>query len=166
MDDTDYRNLEWQLRRLEMLRRVIGNQIVARAGLLRGRLPILEYVCGHEGTSQRALADMLHISPASITVTLRRMASDGLIERQEDAADQRVKRIYSTAEGRRKLATCRHQFDRVNRRMFAAFTPEELGTLSAMFVRLFESLAGSEHADFCFMPEMVVSQQQEEDMDD
>lgn len=146
-----HRELEWQLRRLEMLRRVLGNQIMQAAGLQRGRLPVLEYVMEHEGTSQRAVAEVLHITPASVTVTVRRMENDGLLRREASADDQRTNRLYTTAEGRRLTRQCRAGFDALNRRMFDGLTLQECDALNAGVKRLFDNLAGTEYRDFPFI---------------
>lgn len=146
------RDLEWQLRRLETLRRVVGNRIVSEAGLQRGRLPILEYIQHHEGTSQKEVADVLHITPASVAITGRRMENDGLLTRTPDEQDRRITRMYTTALGREKAAHCQALLEASTRRMFAGFQPEELGTLHAMLERLFANLSGKEYLNFSFFP--------------
>lgn len=148
--EESYRELEWHIRRFEMLRRVIGNRIVDEAGLQRGRLPILEFIREHEGASQREIAEVLHISAASVAVTIRRMEKDGLIVRREDVADQRINRIYSTALAGEKVARCHRQFRNVHLCMIRGFDAEEITQLEAYLRRLFDNLAGDEHKEFPF----------------
>lgn len=154
----NYRSLVWQFRRLEMLQRVIGGQIVSSAGLQRGRLPILEYVYYHPGVSQRTIAQVLHVSPASVAVTVRRMEGDGLLRREGDDRDHRINRIYATPEGEAKTLECRRAFDATDMRTFVGFSQEELALLSAMCERMFENLSGEDYPDPPFFPAWMLTE--------
>lgn len=144
--------LEWKLHRLEMLRKLRLNRAVDRAGLQRGRLPILDYLCTHEGASQRAIADAMHISPPSVAVTVRRMEKDGLLVREGDTDDQRVNRLYTTALGRQKVETCHRAFMETVSKMTADFTDAELDALGNLIDRLYTNLSDGEYDSFSFFP--------------
>ena len=158
-------DLEWQLRRLETLRRVVSNRIVSTAGLQRGRLPILEFIRYHEGSSQKEVAEVLHITPASVAITGRRMENDGLLTRTPDEHDRRITRMYTTELGREKADQCRSLLEETTVRMFAGFHADELGTLHAMLERLFANLSGKEYLDFSFFPmNMAENEPEQEDL--
>lgn len=53
-----------------------------------------------EGISQRELADMVQLSPPTVTAMLQKMEKAGLIERWDDEEDQRITRIRLTETGR------------------------------------------------------------------
>ncbi|MDO8914659.1 MAG: MarR family transcriptional regulator [Coriobacteriia bacterium] len=53
-----------------------------------------------EGISQRELAEMVHLAPPTVTAMLQKMEKAGLIERSDDAEDQRITRIRLTETGR------------------------------------------------------------------
>lgn len=65
-----------------------------------GRANLLRVLGKHEGISQRELAELLHLSPPTVTALLQKMEQSGLVERWNDGADQRITRIRRTAEGR------------------------------------------------------------------
>lgn len=158
--------LEWNLRRLEMLRRIEGNRIVAQANLERGRLPILTHLLGHPNSSQREIAQVLHISPASVAVTARRMEKDGLLTRKVDEGDQRVNRLAITPLGREKAEQCFARFEETNARMFHGFSPGELEDMMDYVVRMFDNLSGDEYTDFPFFaisPNEASKPQEDED---
>jgi len=68
-------------------------------GLSRGQGAIL-FRLGHEnGLAQTELARRTLVRPATLTEVLQRMESAGLIERKTDPTDQRVSRVYLTANG-------------------------------------------------------------------
>jgi DNA-binding MarR family transcriptional regulator len=64
-----------------------------------GRANVLRVLAGHEGISQRELAQFLHLSPPTVTTMLQKMEQDGLIQRWGDETDQRVTRIRLTEQG-------------------------------------------------------------------
>lgn len=146
--------VEWQMRRFELLRKVTGNKIVAAAGLERGRLPILEYVRAHDGTSQREIADMLHVSPASVAVSVRRMEKDGLVHRRSDPKDHRVNRIHITSKGSGKVDQCMKAFWETTERMLGGFDEKELAALRDTFAHLFDNLSGDTNEAFPFFLNM------------
>ena len=54
---------------------------------------------GHDGITQRDLAEVLHIARPTATVMLQKMEKAGLVERRVDERDQRYTRIYLTKQG-------------------------------------------------------------------
>lgn len=140
-----YYMLQRQLGRFETVRRIAAHRIAEAVGLPKGRLPILEYVRGHPGASQREIADAMHISPASVAVTIRRMERDGLLWREGDDSDQRINRIHATDAGIDAARRSREAFDALDARMFAGFTQAELQALHDTLERLYANLAGDEY---------------------
>lgn len=65
-----------------------------------GRAGVLRMLGNHEGISQRELAEFLHLSAPTVTAMLQKMEQDGLVERWNDQADQRITRIRLAEEGR------------------------------------------------------------------
>lgn len=60
----------------------------------------LHVLVGHDGISQRDLADALHLSPPTVSKMLQAMQKAGAVERRPDSADQRLTRVFLTASGR------------------------------------------------------------------
>ncbi|GGA75301.1 hypothetical protein GCM10011490_27580 [Pseudoclavibacter endophyticus] len=60
------------------------------------QLKIVLLVATGEATSGRALADHLHVSPATISVSIERLVEMGYLVRDEVSADRRVKRLTVT----------------------------------------------------------------------
>lgn len=72
---------------------------LSQIGLFRGQPPVLHFLCLLGPMSQKELADRLGLSPATMTVTLKRMEKAGLIERHTDPTDQRVQLVNITEHG-------------------------------------------------------------------
>lgn len=62
------------------------------------------------GLTQKDLAERLQITPAAISTAVRQMERYGLIERNSDDQDGRVKRLYLSADGRARIE--RAHYDR------------------------------------------------------
>lgn len=79
----------------------------------------------HDGLSQRALAQALHIAPPTASNTLQRMERDGWIERRRDQDDQRVVRVYLTDKARSLHQEARASFRELDQEMGSVLTAGE-----------------------------------------
>ena len=94
-------------------------------------------------SSQRELSDAMHISPASVAVSLKSLERGGYVEKLPGEADQRRKAVRLTDKGRAALAACHQIFREVDRRMFGGFTPEEMEQVRAFQLRMLHNLRGA-----------------------
>ena len=94
-------------------------------------------------SSQRELSDALHVSPASVAVSLKSLERGGYVEKLPDEADQRRKAVRLTDKGRAALAACHQIFREVDRRMFGGFTPDEMEQVRAFQLRMLHNLRGA-----------------------
>lgn len=88
------------MRRTMHLNRQILMKVMAVEKGGPGRGNVLRALSSHDDISQRALAEMLHLSPPTVTTMLQGLEHDGLVERHTDEADQRVTRVRLTDAGR------------------------------------------------------------------
>jgi DNA-binding MarR family transcriptional regulator len=77
-----------------------AQELLTKIELHPGQEMLLLRLWPGDGLTQSELAGELCISPATMTKMLDRMAKTGLVERRTDIEDQRVSRVYLTAEGR------------------------------------------------------------------
>jgi len=94
---------------------------LAGQGAHPGQIFCLHVLAGHDGISQRDLADALHLSPPTVSKMLQAMQKAGAVERRPDAADQRLMRVFLTAGGR--------DLERQMRGVVAEFVNETIGSL-------------------------------------
>ena len=76
--------------------------------------------------SQKILAEMLHVTPATITVSLRSMQRNGYVTKQVDETDQRRKRIMLTQKGKDASRLLGSFSNLLDSDMYQGFTDEEL----------------------------------------
>jgi MarR family transcriptional regulator, organic hydroperoxide resistance regulator len=96
----------FHMHRQAMQRRFTGNE----AGH-HGEVFALRLLAHSDGLSQRELAETLHLSRPRITSILQTMEKDGWVRREGDPLDQRITRVFLTAEGRRREMEQRAAFE-------------------------------------------------------
>jgi DNA-binding MarR family transcriptional regulator len=115
--------------------------LLGGVGLHRGQHFVLRALWELEGRTQTELANLTRVSPATITNMLQRMERDGLIERRQDPGDQRVSRVYPTAEGRRIREAAQGAWLQIEKEAFAGFTDAEVERLRELLGRVCVNLA-------------------------
>jgi DNA-binding MarR family transcriptional regulator len=97
-----------------------------REKLTASRAHLLLAVAQRGPSSQRELADVLQVTPRSVTALVDGLESTGFVTRERDPADRRVARVTMTRRGRacaRKLLEGR---SRLARELFADLPPRRL----------------------------------------
>lgn len=136
------REIGGRLMFLLLLRRNIL-QRGGETGLHPSQLPILEALAHHPDCTQQALADFLHVTPASVALSTKRLEKAGLIEKHTDKTDKRRNRLCITEQGRQLSLEHRRSMDALDADMLKSFTEEEKQTLSALLERMIENLGAS-----------------------
>ena len=113
-------------------------------GLYRGQQFVLCALWEEEGLTHSALADRLHVHPATVTNALKRMERAGFLERRSDPDDQRVSRVYLTDAGRDIRAAVERIWTELEQETFGGFSDEERETLEAYLERIHRNLEGGE----------------------
>ena len=65
-------------------------------GLTRSQWSVLAYLRREDGVQQQRLAELMELSPITMTGLLDRLERDGWVERRPDPDDRRAKRIFLT----------------------------------------------------------------------
>jgi len=86
--------------------------------------------------SQKELAEIMGVSPAAVTVTLKKLEREGYISRSITDEDNRKNEIRITEKGLSKVVESCAVFEVTDKETFAGFTPEE----TALFISFLERL--------------------------
>ena len=105
-----------------------------------GQPPLLKRLTEKDGMSQKELAGMLNVKPATLTVMIDRMEKTGFVERKSDPKDQRVSRVFLTGKGRRAAAEVEEALQLLNQYSFAGFSPEEELVLRGLIQMVHDNL--------------------------
>lgn len=109
-------------------------------GVHPGQIPVLRAVHENEGISLREMADLLHIKPPTVTVTVKRLEKAGFLYRKQDWRDSRVSRIYETEKGKAFSCDIQAQVHESERQLLEGFSEEEKEQLCEFFRRMSENL--------------------------
>lgn len=109
-------------------------------GMYTGDPRILFHLHHHAGMTQKELATALGIAAATLSVSIRRLETAGLVERRTDDKDARVQRLYLTAEGEALDARCAKGRDFLIEAQFADFSDEDMATLDNLLSRMTANL--------------------------
>lgn len=109
---------------------------LAEVGLYRGQPPILMLLYKNDGMSQKEMARALNLSPAMMTVTLKRMEKAGLVLREMDEHDQRILRVHLSEKGREMCETGESRIGVVTAELLEGFTLEEQQQLNEYLGRI------------------------------
>jgi DNA-binding MarR family transcriptional regulator len=105
-----------------------------------GQSKLLWLISRHGGVSQRDLAEMMRIRPASLGELLAKLASGGFVERQTDSEDKRLVNVFLTPKGRHEIADCQDEHEGFAEAIFESFTGDEKAQLSRLLKKLIESI--------------------------
>ncbi len=94
----------------------------------------------HDGVSQKELASKMRITPPSITVMIRKMEMEKLIEKYQDEKDQRITRIYITEKGRKIAERMDLVLKQMEKEAFANMSEEEIVLLQRLLFQVRENL--------------------------
>ena len=119
-------------------------QKIRRFGIHRSQHMLLMYL-GRQSTppTQADIAKAFNISPASVAVTLQKLAAAGLIERVPRDGDSRANDILITRAGAEVIEQTVVLFDEVDTAMCAGITDEEMEQVMSILERMNANLSAS-----------------------
>ncbi len=103
-------------------------------------------VAHDDGVTQRDLARRLSIAAPTLSVMLQKMEKAGYIERRADENDQRLTRIYVTADGERVHEQIHGIMAEAITEMTGTLTPEEREELARLLGKLGDGMASTKSA--------------------
>lgn len=120
---------------------------VSALGLHRSQRSMLLTINFNGNISQKELAKRMEISPAAVTVTLKKLEAQGFIERAQSEDDSRVNNITVTEKGRDIICQTGAIFDEVDEKTFAGFSEEELEEFLSYLRRVSSNLKTASGCD-------------------
>ena len=98
----------------------------------------LRFVCENAGIDQRRLAAQIGIDEATLGGVVRRLVARGFLERDEHAADRRVKRLKATPAGIGAWHASVPGLERLRDRLLESLDAGERATLVELLGRVIE----------------------------
>ena len=102
---------------------------------------MLMHLSRNDGATQSELARVTRMKAPTISVALRNMEADGLVERVADGDDGRVTHVYITEKGRRVDGENFARLQQVDAIMMEGISDEEADAMMATLFKMRENLA-------------------------
>jgi len=109
-------------------------------GIGPGQVPILMELGKHGQLSQRDLAEKVHVTPATISGTLKRLERGGVIVRTGAEDDARVSLVSLSESGKALMEEAKSVFREADRMLIAGFTEDECRQALGYFGRMLENV--------------------------
>ncbi len=106
---------------------------------------MMRALCAGDGCSQLDLVHRTHLKAPTVSVTLRRMEEEGLVERRSDGMDLRRVQVFLTPRGREHNRNIHNRLHQLDEELMQGFTPEETVLLRQMLERMRDNILSSEN---------------------
>lgn len=126
-----------ELRNLPLMR------LPAGFPLSQPQISLLNWVALSPGVGVLDIAHSLDVTPPTVSVAVRRLCDEGLLESQQDPDDRRVRRLYLTNAGQDMVAQVWEHRTQAMKAFLAGLTPEEQLQLTELFERAVQALKQS-----------------------
>jgi len=101
---------------------------------------IMRELAREDGCSQLDLVHRTHLKPPTVSVTLKRLESEGLVERKSDSIDQRVTRVFLSEQGREHSRRVRERLKDLDAELMQGFSEEETQQLLQFLARMRDNI--------------------------
>lgn len=122
------------------LRRVVFDKDMQPLGITRSHAWVLARLGQQDGISQVELADMLSVGKAALGQILDSLESSGLISRQSDANDRRLRRVMLTGEGKKAIRAMRRRLRPLSENILAGIDGAERDKMIEVLTIIKENL--------------------------
>lgn len=86
---------------------------------------ILGTVAHYPGSGVKEIAKMLHVTPPTVSVAIRKLTRAGLVERQIDPQDKRTHPLFPTEKGDRIIRRIQRRQQAIMGEFLSGLSPEE-----------------------------------------
>lgn len=116
------------------------NYLLEKIGVHPGQQHVLFILQHKDGCSQKEIAEILKIKPATVTVMIKRMEKNSLVNRKQDEKDQRIWRIFITDKGNEFCREAEEIRNEIEKECFENFTQEEKILLKRLLMQVKSNL--------------------------
>ncbi len=155
---TEARYLAFLIMEAARLQRTVFDRRVRKIGFTRTQWMALRRVGDQPGVNQSELAELLEVEKATAGRVIDKLENFGWLERRQDDADRRVKRVYLTELGRRIHSEITPIAEAMVEEELAGLSAKERETLTDLLLTVKQRLQ-----DMAVENELIESQELEKD---
>jgi MarR family transcriptional regulator, transcriptional regulator for hemolysin len=113
-------------------------------GLTLPQCKVIVYLANNEGISQAQLAELTDLEPMTLVRTIDSLGSHGYLERRNDPADRRARRLYLLPKGKPLVDEVWRLADLTRREAFAGIPRKQADLMIESLERIQSNLASLE----------------------
>ena len=147
MAEMKYKELVLLFMQTSRLHKKLTERRAAKTDIQPSQHRMLMYLSKNDiAPSQCEIAKKFEISPAAVTVTLKKLEKLGYVDRTRlsDDGDGRVNEIKITKKGRSETEATREYFSYIDQAMFRDFTDEEMEEFTRLLHKVCKNLQSAE----------------------
>ena len=133
------------LREIGMISRAldsIANIEFKEFELTRGQYLYLIRICENPGIIQEKLAEMIKVDRTTASRAIKKLEASGFIEKQADAANRKIKRIFPTEKGKAISPNISRENEHSERVALQGLSEEEATVLSGLLQTVRKNVEG------------------------
>jgi DNA-binding MarR family transcriptional regulator len=130
----------WKVRDVHHRHMYLMKNIHARFGLHIAQPRILFVIARLNGSTQSQIAEEMQVSPASLSMSIKRMQKAGLLEKVKDEHDLRRNQIRLSPAGQEAMDNSLQSLMQMDNQMLHGFNDAEIDQLGSYLDRMFANL--------------------------
>lgn len=139
LEDNPSTRIAWKLRDLHHQHMHEIQHVLENHQLHFGQPRILHTILCLKSATQKEIAEAMNVSPASLSMSIKRMEKAGLLSKTRSQDDLRSNRIEVTESGRKIDETTKSAMITIDDRMLTGFTESELEQLTGYLNRMIDN---------------------------
>lgn len=106
----------------------------------QGARLVLSLLAIEDGRSQRNIVEQTHLRPPTVSIIIKKMLDEGMVELRADEKDMRITRVYLTDFGRETDRENINKIKAVDAKGLCGLTEEENDTLMILLAKIRDNL--------------------------
>lgn len=124
------------IRRCHQISMALFHEECAAFGITPQQYAALRTLSEHDGVDQIELAGLVAFNRTTVGDVVTRLEADGMLRREEDSDDRRMKNLFITPAGRQLIAKVDAAVNRVQQRLIAPLDAKEQAQFMAFLARI------------------------------
>ena len=120
------------------------NKVINDAGLFSGQQHIILLLHENEGLTVSQISSFLEITPATVSVSVKRMEKAGFVCKKADEKDARLTKLYLTEKGEAVLQSIKEKMDAQEEVIAKGLSQQEREMLSDLLEKIIQNLEEKE----------------------
>lgn len=132
----------WLRKTAHLHKNIVENRLSeAKVGIFPAQHRILMKLAANPGINQRELAKKMGVTPATITISVKKLINEGYVNKECQKNDNRYNLLNITDKGKETIEKSIKVFDEIDSHMFDGFEDSELEQLKGYLSRIYINLS-------------------------